>query len=350
MNDFVWNFKGMNAGGPTLSQAGAQGMQGYVPVNASVPGQQMAPNVPRAPQPFDAQGYGRSLDAASLMAEYRANEARIAELESQLAEIDRKWTEGAGMRERAALDDLDRRLAVSRAKYGDIAGAVGHLNRIDSRALANRKDEDERKTKLKTIVTELENAYIMRNAEKEATAQAGWDNKIARLSKEYQELTGQPYAYTGANLDTGVYGAGSRPANFLQYNSKLTSMKGMRKDGRLTEKQVAELFADLGVLPNGAEKDAATSELAKTMYDSAEVHDRKVATYRSKVKKAVNDFIADGEKKFDSETKKKMKKEGGETTVTRNGVTLTIKYVGTRGGKKTYEVWADGKKQSEYTE
>lgn len=343
MNDFQWNFKGMNQGGPTLSQAGAQGMQGFRPIGASAPVQQVPTTVPHAPQSFDPQAYGQSMNAASLMAEYRSNEARIAELEARLAEVNKQWAAGAGERNRAALDDLDRRLAISRAKYGDVSGAFNHLSRIDSRALADRNSGDDKKAKLNSILEQLENAYIMRNAEKEATAQAGWDNKIARLSREYQELTGQPYAYSGANVDTGAIGAGMRPRNTMEFNSKLSGMKNMRKDGRLTEKQIGELFADAASLPNGAEKDAIMGELSKAMYDSVEVHDRNVAQYNAKVSTGLTQLTDDwGNQKI----RKDLKKPGDSTTRTKNGIKFDITYTGlSASGKKQYEISVNGKKK-----
>lgn len=350
MNDFQWNFKGMNQGGPTLSQAGAQGMQGFRPIGASAPVQQVPTTVPHAPQSFDAQGYGQSLNNASLMQEYRANEEKIAELEAKLAEVNKQWEAGAPARARASLDDLDRQLAISRAKYGDISGAYGHLNRIDSRALANKDSGDDKKAKIASIVDQLENAYIMRNSEKEATAQAGWDNKIARLSQEYQELTGTPYAYAGAIVDTGAIGAGMRPRNTMEFNSKMSGMKNLRKDGRLTEKQIGELFADASTLPNGAEKDTIIGELSKAMYDSVEVHDKKVSQYNAKVATAIDDFVKDPMKKFSKEAKQALKTEGGTAKVTRNGIDMEIKYIGVRDGKKAYEVWVDGKKKRTYSE
>lgn len=286
----------------------------------------------------------------ALKEEYRANEARIAELEARLAEVNKQWAAGAPARARASLDDLDRQLAISRAKYGDISGAYGHLNRIDSRALANKDSGDDKKAKIASIVEQLENAYIMRNAEKEATAQAGWDNKIARLSQEYQELTGTPYAYAGASVDTGTIGAGMRPRNTMEFNSKMSGMKNMRKDGRLTEKQIGELFADASTLPNGAEKDAIMGELSKAMYDSVEVHDQKVAQYNAKVATAIDDFVNDRSKKFSKEAKQALKTEGGSAKVTRNGIDMEVKYIGVRDGKKTYEVWVDGKKKRTYSE
>lgn len=360
---FMWNFVG-----PTPAQQAAQGMQGYRPapnmaayVPSVTPDATVAPVQAQQPPMMGGEGaiergrmwgannYGQG-ELQNLMNEYRSNEARIAELEAQLEKINKQWVAGAGARNRDALDDLDRQLAISRAKYGDITGAYNHLTRIDSRALANKDSSDDKKAKLASVLEQLENAYIMRNSEKEATAQAGWDNKIARLSKEYQDLTGQPYAYAGASVDTGAIGAGMRPRNTMEFNSKMSGMKNLRKDGRLTEKQIGELFADASTLPNGAEKDAIMGELSKAMYDSVEVHDKRVAQYNAKVATAIDDFVKDPMKKFSKDAKQALKAEGGSAKVTRNGIDMEIKYIGLRDGKKAYEVWVDGKKKRTYSE
>lgn len=363
MGNFIWNFKGMNGAGADLAQQAAQQMQGYRPgpnmagyVPSRMPDSVAAPVVP-VQQYLGGEGaMQRSVGDRNtpnmytpgaganyaLMEEYRANEAKIAELEAKIAEINKQWATGAAARNRASLDDLDRRLAVSRAKYGDLSGAYNHLTRIDSRALANKDGSDEKKAKISGIVSELENAYIMRNSEKEATAQAGWDNKIARLSKEYEELTGTPYQYQGATVDTGMLGAGESPVNFMQFNAKMSGMKGMRKDGRLTKSQVAELMRDVAVLPNGAEKDAIMTDLAKASYDNADDHDANVANYKGKVNKGLSQLMADwGNQKI----RKDLKKPGDSTTRVKNGVTYTVTYTGTgASGKKQYEISANGKK------
>lgn len=357
MGNFIWNFKGMNGAGPDLAQQAAQQMQGYRPgpnMAGYVPGRM--PDAVQAPvqQPVvggeggmqrarQMGGYAPGSGANyELMQEYRANEARIAELEAKLAEVNKQWAAGAGARNRAALDDLDRRLAVSRAKYGDIAGAYNHLTRIDSRALANKESGDDKRAKLDSIVEQLENAYIMRNAEKEATAQAGWDNKISRLSREYQELTGEPYAYGGASVATGTIGSGDRPQNLMEFNSKLSGMKGRRKDGRLTKAQVSELMQDAAGLPNGAEKDAIMTDLAKASYDNADDHDTNVANYKKKVNTGLNQLVNDW---ANQKIRKDLKKPGESTTRVKNGITYTVTYTGmSASGKKQYEIVSGGKK------
>lgn len=333
-------------GGPGYQEQAAQGMAGYRP--AQVAPQGYTQGYPQGytrqaqPQPsYDVNAYGQGLDAASLRAEYENNNARIAEIEARLATMDKEWNAGAAGRGRAALDDLDWQLARSSAKHGNLDRAYNHLTRIDSRALSNRDSTstDERK---RSILTELENAYIMRNAEESATAKAGWDNKIARLSKEYEDLTGEKYVYGGATPDTNVYGAGEAAGDLQAVKSKLTTFRGVRKDKRLTKAQIDELYGDVSSLPNGPVKDAIMTELYEAEKDSAEKADADAAAGRRKRGAAWKELKADwANLKVNRDI---GKKPGSSTTRERNGVKFTITYTGMdSAGRKRYEVSHNGK-------
>lgn len=270
----------------------------------------------------------------SLLAEYRSNETRIAELEMQLAQA----VEGK--------DELDMKLARNRAEAGDISNAYAHLNRIDTRRMQGMRNPTD--GKLAGIVENLENAYIMRNSEKDAAAQAGWDNKIRRLSKEYENLTGKPYGYTGAQVDTANHAVSGTVENVMQYNNKLANLKAMRKDGRLTEAQLDGLAIDVAGLPNGAEKNAAIEELRNLRNDSAEKHDRAVAAEKAKVNKAMAELERDWNTQ---KVKRDLKSPGKSVTRTVNGVTFTITYTGKdMDGKKKYEISRNGKLKKVFKE
>lgn len=267
----------------------------------------------------------------ALLAEYRSNEARIKELEQKLS--------SANKAKSAAYDSLDLKLARNRAGAGDISNAFAHLNRIDTRRMQGMRNSTD--GKLAGIVENLENAYIMRNTEKEAAAQAGWDNKIRRLSKEYENLTGKPYVYTGAQVDTKNYADGDKVTDFGKFNNKLTNLKAMRNDGRLTEAQLDGLIIDVAGLPNGAEKNAAIEELRKLRKDSAEKHDKAVAAVKAKVNKAMAELDRDW---ATQKVKRELKTPGNSVTRTVNGVTFTITYTGKdEKGKKKYEISHNGK-------
>ena len=328
-------------GGPGYQEQAAQGMAGY---RQNVASQGYPQQV--QPQPsYDMNAYGQGLQQASnmagLRAEYDRNSARIAEIEAHLATMDKEWNAGAAGRSRAALDDLDLQLARSSAKHGNLDRAYNHLTRIDSRALSNKDSAstDERK---RSILTELENAYIMRNAEESATAKAGWDNKIVRLSKEYEDLTGEKYVYGGATPDTNVYGAGEGAGDLQAVKSKLTTFRGVRKDKKLTKAQIDELYGDASTLPNGPEKNAIMAELYEAEKNSAEKADTDAANARKKRDAAWKELKADW---ANQKVKKDIgKKPGSSTTRERNGVKFTITYTGLdAAGRKIYEVSHNGK-------
>lgn len=329
-------------GGPGYQEQAAQGMAGYRPAQVAPQGytQQVQP------QPsYDMNAYGQGLqqasNAAGLRAEYDRNSARIVEIEARLATMDKEWNAGAAGRSRDALDNLDLQLARSSAKHGNLDRAYNHLTRIDSRALSNRDSAstDDRK---RSILTELENAYIMRNAEESATAKAGWDNKIARLSKEYEDLTGEKYVYGGATPDTNVYGAGEGAGDLQAVKSKLTTFRGVRKDKKLTKDQIDELYGDASTLPNGPEKNAIMAELYEAEKNSAEKADNDAANARKKRDAAWKELKGDW---ANQKVKKDIgKKPGSSTTRERNGVKFTITYTGLdSAGRKIYEVSHNGK-------
>lgn len=331
-------------GGPGIQEQAAQGMAGYRPAQVAPQGypQQGYAQQPQSQPSYDMNAYGQGLDAASLRAEYENNSARIAEIEARLATMDKEWNAGAAGRSRAALDDLDWQLARSSARHGNLDRAYNHLARIDSRTLANKDSTPADSERKRSILTELENAYIMRNAEESATAKAGWDNKIARLSKEYEDLTGEKYVYGGATPDTNVYGAGEGAGDLQAVKSKLTTFRGMRKDKRLTKAQVDELYGDASSLPNGPDKNAILGELYEAEKDSAEKADNDAATGRRKRDAAWKELKAD----WDNQKVKKDigKKPGSSTTRERNGVKFTITYTGMdSAGRKRYEVSHNGK-------
>lgn len=250
---FVWNFRGMNAGGPTLSQEAASGMQGYVPGSAFAPQQ---PHVPQQPMRFDAQAYGQGLDNASLMAEYRSNQARIAELEAKLAEAQVSWAAGAQQRQGAMMDDLDRRLAISRANYGDISGAMGHLSRIDQRAQSALNKDLNAATQKDADRKELRNAYIMM-AEASPAAQASWKGAIADMEAAYERKYGEKFE--GLSVPTGDVSGASGVQSWAQFDNLLQQRKNSK--GNLAQASIDEMKALLQKMPQGAEYNKRKEEL-----------------------------------------------------------------------------------------
>ena len=151
-------------------------------------------------------------DMQALMDEYKRNEARIAEIETEIASIEKAGATN--------LDDLDMALAANRAGIGDIGNSFAHTSRIQTRRqLADQAKRDKAindRKEVEGIVEQLENAYIMRGGA-DNVQRADWDNKINRLSKKYKELTGSDYVYSGATPKTGV--VLGTPTNLEEFDS-----------------------------------------------------------------------------------------------------------------------------------
>lgn len=332
-------FRWLNPGGPGIAQEQANAMSGYRP--AQVAPQQ--PYVGRTPVQYANPGQGANYQFDStqidqynemqdLRAEYDRNSARIAEIEGMLKRM------SAGN-----ADSMDRQLAISRARAGDLTGAYNHLARIDNRKLMSDKSGSTDKQKVKDVVVSLEDAYIMRNAEDDATKKAGWDNKIARLSKEYRDLTGKEYQYLGANPDNKVYGLGDAAGDKAAVMSKLTTFKGARKDGRLTTEQISELYSDVARMPNGPEKNELMGKIYEASRDNAEKADANAETFRVKVNNARKKLMEGWEGQKIKKDIGKIPGKSVERTI--DGIKFTITYTGINpnNGKKVYEVSRNGK-------
>lgn len=308
---FVWNFKGMNQGGPSLPEAASQGMQGYVPNSAFVPQQQ----VPQAPVRFDAQGYGQGLDNASLMAEYQSNLARIAQLEAQLEQVNREWAAGAQKRQGAMMDELDRKLAVSRANYGDISGAFNHLSRIDQRQQARLNKDINSLTQKDADRKELRNAYIMM-AEASPAAQASWKGAIADMEAAYERKYGEKFE--GLAIPTGDVKGATGVQNWAQFDNLLQQKKNSK--GNLTQASIEEMKSILQKMPQGAEYNKRKEELDRMR--SQEKIDKDAKKQREKesaaieeARKAISGF--------------NLKPGESKTYTAKNGLTVTCTKKGT---------------------
>lgn len=308
---FLWNFKGMNAGGPTLSQEAANGMQGYVPNSAFVPQQ---PQV-QQPMRFDAQAYGQGLDNASLMAEYRSNEARIAELEAKLAEAQKAWADGAGARNMAAMDDLDRKLALSRAKYGDIAGAMGHLGRIDQRMQGALNKDLNAVTQKDADRKELRNAYIMM-AEASPAARASWEGAIADMEAAYERKYGEKFE--GLSVPTGDVNGASGVQSWAQFDNLLQQKKNSK--GNLSQSSIDEMKGVLGKMPQGDDYNRRKEQLDSMR--SQEKIDADAKKQRQKESTAIEEAMG-------AITGFNMEPGESKTYTAKNGLSVTCQKKGT---------------------
>ena len=288
--------------------------QGYDPNNVPLP--------LRAPNGFDRLGqgeaYGQTLQA--LQEEYQRNEARIAEIEAEIASIEKVSATN--------LDELDMALAANRAGIGDIGNSFAHTSRIQTRRqLADQAKRDKAvndRKEVEGIVEQLENAYIMRGSA-DNVQRADWDNKINRLAKKYKELTGEDYVYTGATPKTGFVNDGVKTIE--DYNSFLAGKRD--KKGRLSKASIAQAEQFLAGLPLTEEVTKAREDLAK------EVSQEQAADDAYKQAKKDNEALDEwegkiGEATFASEGKNTItrdSKAGPQVTfiLSSDGKTVTAK-------------------------
>ena len=220
-------------------------------------------------------------DMQALMDEYKRNEARIAEIEAEIASIEKAGATN--------LDELDMALAANRAGIGDIGNSFAHTSRIQTRRqLAEQAKRDKAindKKEVEGIVEQLENAYIMRGGA-DNVQRADWDNKINRLSKKYKELTGSDYVYSGATPKTGV--VIGTPTNLEEFNSWFNAQP-KAKNGYYPKATLDKAKQILGTLTLS---DEVTNKLAEIgNMKSSEKYDSDVEEYKRKANKAIDNAM-----------------------------------------------------------
>lgn len=300
--DFQWQFVG--------ATPAAQQMQGYRP---NVPAQPVsAPGVQsRGMATFDMQ---QNAQGASLMDEYRRNEARIAEIETEIRNLE---ANGQG------LDELDMALARNRAGIGDTGTALAHLGRIDTRGqLARQEAYNERNFQLRKAEMknagkgektarrkEIDNAYIMMS-EGSPSAQNAWKRAIASMEEDYLRDFGE--AYTPIEIPTGATEDATSFSGWDElYNRSL-------EKGRLSQAQKDSLLESLMKLPKGQERNTREEKLKQTG-----THEGKAAA-DAKERREEEDAIKESEKISGWD----LKTGDSKTYSASNGKTVTITNVG----------------------
>lgn len=338
---FEWNFvkSGMNQGGPSLSQYGAQGMGGYRPNSSGMEGYH--PNTPYQAAPMaptvdvSQQMAGQQMgDSMALMAEYRENEARIAELEQKLVSVQKEWNDGAAGRQREAANDLDMQLARARAKYGDFGSAYNHLNRIDVREQAALNKDANAFTQKDADRKNLRDAYIMM-AEASPAGQAAWKGAIADMEAAYERKYGEKFE--GLSIPTGNVNGGV--SNWDQFENLFLQKKNSK--GNLSQADIDLMKSTLSTMPQGDKYNEWMDKL-----DGLKSQEKIDADKKAYLKK-VNDGLAELDRDWGNQKiRKDLKKPGDKTTRVKNGITFTITYTGmSPSGKKQYEISVNGKKQ-----
>lgn len=225
-----------------------------------------------AEQAYNAQqqaaGPSTYSNANALKAELQQNQAEIAKLQQELKEINGKYGDQ---------DNMDRILAANRARVGDIGNSRAHQQDIQNRMqwrwqmdrLNGAEKSSQKKAEVKALVEKLDSAYSeFAWAESEPQKQVA-QNKINRLNKEYEDLTGETFP-NPFEAPTGVPKAGDT-ANTL--DAALAKYNNSKNDkGLPTRSAQAEALKDMEGLPFSAELAAKYTEIknAKTQEDAAE--------------------------------------------------------------------------------
>lgn len=110
--------------------------------------QSFANNAANAEQQIADQQQQQQQQIESIRQRIAANNARIAQLKAQLAQMSND-------------DNLDKALAANRAKVGDMSGALSHLNRIDNRKSAMDEKARQKRLENEDIIKQIRNLDAM---------------------------------------------------------------------------------------------------------------------------------------------------------------------------------------------
>lgn len=110
--------------------------------------QSFANNAANAEQQIADQQQQQQQQIDSIRQRIAANNARIAQLKAQLAQMSND-------------DNLDKALAANRARVGDMSGALSHLNRIDNRKSAMDEKARQKRLENEDIIKQIRNLDAM---------------------------------------------------------------------------------------------------------------------------------------------------------------------------------------------
>lgn len=292
------------------AQQAAANMAGYRPNSAFTPvngpvspaeGNRAVPDPSNQIDPYDVAQQQRVRDMAALEQEYKSNEQRIAQIEAELRNL--------GTND---MNTLDMQLAQNRAEYGDIANALGHLNRMQVRQSSALDKANANSKSMDALAGEIDNAYVMRAGAK-GNEIAAWDNKIERLKAQYKKLAGQDYGFSSP-IKTGAVTNPSDIQSWDQFDSFAETLKD--KDGRYSDASKALLGEILDRMPTGAEQTKWREALRTGT--TQEGHKKAVANKKAKEAEAIKAAKeAVGEFEFTSKNTTSYKHP--------NGITVSIR-------------------------
>ena len=191
----------------------SQDMSGYRPASAG-----MAPNAigvqpHNGAIPVNYDGYGDTLQQASnvamsniqsgLQAELEANNAKIAELKRELAQI-----QGGS---RLAEDERDRMLAVNRARIGDIADSMIHQNRPEQRRLTALREQESKQYKISELQNKRDSLVYLQNLAETTADKQKIQFQIDSIDNQIKQAGGVPVS-TSFKSAAPVAGSGKTVA------------------------------------------------------------------------------------------------------------------------------------------
>lgn len=194
-----------------------------------------------------------SEDRIALENELVNNEAKIAELQTELTQLSSQWSN---------MDEFDRKLAANRAKVGDFANSRAHQQDI-----VNRKDKADRwnQTKMQWKWQEKQNKL---SREEDKLKQAKAD--IKRLTADYEDT-----AVLLANPDL--------PSP--QYKEVETKLNRIKRE-----------LASYGVVPGGSEQQKTSNNVGSRV--TKESIDKYILDHKDKDGNLSNAEIAEAERMF----------------------------------------------------
>lgn len=277
-----------------------------------------------AEQAYNAQqqaaGPSTYSNANALKAELQQNQAEIAKLQQELKEINGKYGDQ---------DNMDRILAANRARVGDMGNSRAHQQDIQNRMqwrwqmdrINGAEKSSQKKAEVKALVEKLDSAYSeFAWADTDPQKQVA-QNKINRLNKEYEELTGETFP-NPFEAPTGVPKSGEQAKTLETAWGKLQA--SFDKNGRPTQAAIDEFL----------EKDAVGLPFSKELMDK--INEAKQMTTQEKAandkaekvkkqKAAFDSYLTQKGKRETIEDLMKDKKDGDTLTETLDGETITIK-------------------------
>lgn len=243
---------------------------------------------------YDASQYANEANLSGLQEELSRNEARIAEITSEIAQLESGFMDD---------DQLDTALAVNRANIGDMAGSQYHQGRISNRAynkatLANTQAQQKEK-EIEDLRGAIEQIDIDLPYNRDRQSREAMLAKRARLQKRLAVLSGDDidFKFRGYSDEEPRPATPGVPAQYAKYvegdgmmlpdSAELFKVQNTDKNGNWLS-QEAKDFYDTHFDPKTAQ-DAATKKTGSNTKTKQEV-DAKAAKAKKESQAAIKEL------------------------------------------------------------